>query len=183
MKRPRIKLIGIGFLVLLLGVDFAILRGMSWADPAAESSSPEVAAFLLLPMINVLAVVLYRLRKPERRTARATGFVLGGGIATAAMFLALWVDAGPWIDALRSLMAPVFDITLATLARTLGNAAVQTMAARVLLTIVFELLLPFAFFALPPLAAGLLAGQIARRLANARGPALPLPANALPAAR
>jgi len=161
VKLPRFTLASIVFLVLILAIDFGIIRA---AFRSLRFEDWSITALWLLPMIDALLIGLYRLRRRERRTGRALGFLVAGSAATAATFVSSCVAPEAFLGMLRAVGRPIFEATSNGLTRWMGNAAMQTTAVQLLLGISFELLVPIAFFCGPALVAALLGGWLAGRV-------------------
>jgi hypothetical protein len=161
MKFPRFTLGSIGFAILVLGVDFAVIR-LAFRNPAFDGW--ETFALLLLPMFDILMIALYRLRRPGRRSTRAIGFLLAGTLATLVVFVACLVAPETALGMLRAIGRPIAEGSVNGLTRLLGNAAMQSWGTQLTLGVAFELLFPLAFFCLPPLLFALLGGWLTRRI-------------------
>ena len=83
MKFPRFSLASIGFAILVLAIDFALIRIILFTG--SQESWPMLAVFLM-PLINVLLVASYRLRKKDRRTTRAIAFFITGNVAPVLVY-------------------------------------------------------------------------------------------------
>ncbi len=172
MKLPRTSLGSIGFAIAICAIDFAVIRA-AFADDGVDELQ---FVLLLLPMIDLVLIRLYRLRKPGRRTAGAIGFCLAGSIATGVVLTTSFV-AGVEVYALlqatgRPLVMPIIN----ALTRSFGNAAMKTWPMQLTLEMTFELLLPTVLFCLPPLAVACLGGWLGRRY----GPVRSTPDNVRP---
>src|SRR5436309_719933 len=107
MKTSGLSVAAIGFAILVIAIDFAVIRAAflipgsgGWAEPGRPllpgmlaarllRPSPEgwaVFAFYLLPMIDALLIGVYRLRRRGDHTARTFGYVIAGSVATLAVF-------------------------------------------------------------------------------------------------
>jgi hypothetical protein len=162
MKRPRISLGTVGFLVLLCAVNFAVIRGAIFADGPEDWP---MFPFFLLPMIDLLLVVGYRMRRRERRTPWAAGFFLTG-LATTAMTLGSMAAAGEVAIQFLLLFLPILSVVerlaLATV-RSAGPTAVEIVDF-----FVAEVFFPMTVFSALPLLAALLGGWAMRRIAARR---------------
>jgi hypothetical protein len=76
MKWPRFSLAGIAFAILVLGVDFAVVRRAFFSGLNIPDNYWAIFVLLLLPMIDALLIGLYRLRRAESRSNRSMGFIL-----------------------------------------------------------------------------------------------------------
>lgn len=86
MKWPRFSLAGIAFAILVLGVDFAVVRRAFFSGLNIPDNYWAIFAVLLLPMIDALLIGLYRLRRDECRSSRSIGFICFGTFATVVVF-------------------------------------------------------------------------------------------------
>jgi hypothetical protein len=163
MKLPRVSLVSIEFVIVVLAVNFGIMRALY--DSSAEGGWA-LSAFLLLPMINILIIGLFRLLRRDRRTPRAIGFLTVGSAASLAVFTSCVAAPGTMFDALRAIGRPIALGTMNGMTRYLGNAAMQSTIMQLTLGIAFEVLFPMAFFCLPPLVAAVSGGWLAHRLSN-----------------
>jgi hypothetical protein len=167
MKIPRISLAATGFLILILAVDFGVLRGVFAAANAPRW--PYCYLLLLLPMVDTLLIGVYRIRRRERCTPRAVGFLIGGTAATALIFASALLAPEAVYNTLLKIGRPVAMATAHALMRWLGSAAMQSSAVQLSLDIVFEVLLPIVFLCIPALVAALACGRIARRITPTPG--------------
>jgi hypothetical protein len=172
MKLPRIRLSTIAFGIVILAVDFAILRA---AFSNFSEDALAVPMLLLLPMIDGLLIAVYQLRRPSRRTARAVGFLAGGVLGTGALIAGFLVSADSMLLLLRLVGRPMFEATRTGLTSWLGNATMQAWPMRLALGIGFEFLFPVTFYCLLALAAALGGAWLAGRLRPVRLPAEVLP--------
>lgn len=160
MKGPRITLASIGIVILILAIDFAIVRA------ALLNNGPDpwpIFALGLLPMLDVLLVSLYRLRQRAQRTAGAIGFTIVGSAGTITLFATGLIAPEPVLELISAICRPVARTSVRELTRLLGNAAIQSRPMELTLVIAFEILLPVALFCAPPLIIAVLGGQLARR--------------------
>lgn len=165
MKAPRITLASIGMAILILAIDFAIVRA------AFLNDGPDTWPFfalLLLPMINVLLIKLYRLRRRARRTAGALGFTIAGSAGTITLFLAGLIAPGTILNLFRAIYRPIALASIRGLTRLLGNAAMQSWPMELTRALAFEILLPIAMFCAPLLIVAVLGGWLARRAGSGR---------------
>jgi hypothetical protein len=165
MKLPRIELGSLVFAILVLALDFAVLR---WALTAHYQESPAISVLLLLPMFDGLLVALYRLRRPSRRTAGAIGFILGGTVATGLLVLGFVVSSEAMFAPLLAIGRPLAQGILNGLTRGLGNAWMQSWPMSLALGISLELLFPVAFYCLPAFLAALCGARVAAWLGSKR---------------
>jgi hypothetical protein len=161
MKLPRFSLSTIGFVILLLAIDFAVIRA-AFGSIILEGWT--LFAVFLLPMLDAVLIALYRLRRRECRTVGATGFLVSGIAATTVVFAFGVTAPDTALNMLRAVGRPVYTASVSQLTRIFGNAAMQGTGAQLTLGVAFELLFPVAFFCLPPLFVEFLGGWLARRL-------------------
>lgn len=126
MKFPRFSLASIGFLILVLAIDFAVIR-IAFRSPSFEGCA--TFALLLLPMFDALMIALYRLRRPERRSARSIGFFIAGTVAIFVVFVSCLVAPDTALGLLRAIGRPIALASLNGLTRLFGNAAMQSLGA------------------------------------------------------
>ncbi len=159
MKAPRISLATVGFVILVLAINFALIRValLSW-----EQGVWETFAFLLMPMIDVLLIACYRLLREERRTAGNLGFAIAGMVATCFVFTLCLYAPNSAFGMLVAFAIPLAMGTINAGARLFGNAVMQSSAMRFTCGVGLEFLLPFAFFSLPPFIVAFLGGRLAR---------------------
>jgi hypothetical protein len=153
MKAPRITLASIGMAILILAIDFAIVRA------AFLSAGPEVWPFFALSsllMIDVLLINHYRLRRRARRTAGAAG--------TIALFVACLIAPGRASDLVHAICRSVGLAGYRGLIRLLRYSTMQSRPMVLATVIVFEILLPVALFSAPPLIVAAIVGRLARRI-------------------
>ena len=161
MKCPRLSLATIGFLILVLAIDFAVIR---IAFQSINLEGWATFALLLLPMLDAVLIALYRIRRRERRTSKALGFLVCGAAATMIVFGFCVIAPRTAITMLRAIGRPIFTASVNGLTRFFGNAAMQHWGMQLTVGIAFELLLPVAFFCLPPLCVALVGRWLAPRL-------------------
>jgi hypothetical protein len=167
MKLPRVSLVSIEFVIVVLAVNFGVMRALYDSVPGSLTDGGwALAGFLLLPMIDLLLIGLFRLRRRDRRTPRAIGILIVGSAASLAVFTSCVVAPETMYDALRAIGSPIARGTVNGMTRYLGNAAIQSAMMQLTLGIAFEVLFPMAFFCLPPLLAALSGGWLAHRLSN-----------------
>jgi hypothetical protein len=153
----------VGFAILLVAINLAVARV---ALLAADTETWPHFVLFLLPMIDILLVGGYRLRRRDRRTAATLGFLLAGSVGTLVVLgLCILAPEAAW-DFFNANLTAVFH----GLARTLGNAVMRSGPVDVILGIGLEFPLPMIFFCAPPLAIACLGGWLGRRLGtvNAR---------------
>src|SRR5277367_5508105 len=105
MKASRLSVAAIGFAILVIAIDFAVILAAflspgpkGWGEPGVRllphmladpifGPGPRgwaVFAFFLLPMIDALLIGVYRLRLRGDHTAGTLGYVVAGSVATLA---------------------------------------------------------------------------------------------------
>lgn len=154
MKAPRFSPDTVGIVSVLFAIDFAVVWTALFG-PESESVW-SIFALCLLPMANTLTVVLYRLRRRERRTAGAFGFLTAGTVATLVVFMYCLTATETALSMFGAFMN-VYD-------NTFGHFLTYGLAMRVIFGVGLGVLFPMAFFCAPPLAAAFLGGWLARRL-------------------
>jgi hypothetical protein len=161
MKIPRFSLATIGFTILVVAIDFAVIRV---AFQSINLEGWATFALLLLPMLDAVLIALYRIRRRKRRTPKALGFLVSGAAATMIVFELCVIAPGTALSMLRAIGRPIFTASVNGLTRFFGNAAMQHWGMQLTVGIAFELLLPIAFFCLPPLFVALGGRWLAPRL-------------------
>jgi cytochrome bd-type quinol oxidase subunit 2 len=164
MKWPRFSLAGIAFAILVLGVDFAVVRRAFFTRLNIPENYCAIFVLLLLPMIDALLIGLHSLRRVESRSNRSMGFIFFGTFATVVVFVICLAKPKESLDLMTTICRPIALGCVNGLTRFFGNSAVQGWGAQLTLGILFELLLPIALFSLPPLAIALAGGWFAPRL-------------------
>lgn len=161
MKLPRISLASSGVAIVIIAVNLAVVR---FTFQRFSPEGWETFALLLLPVLDVLLVVLYRMRKPRRCTAGAIGFVVAGSAAMLLVFASCLARPEIALGALRAIGRPIALGSVNGLTRLLGNGVMQGGVMQLIVGVTFEILFPLAFFSAPPLCVALLGGWLARRL-------------------
>jgi hypothetical protein len=161
MKCPRFSLGAIGFAILVLAINFAVVRE---ALSGGGSNELEILVLLLLPMIDTLLMALYRLRRLERRTTKAVAFLIGGTVTTLVVLVSCAVAPEAAFGVLRAIDRPIAFGFINGLTRIFGNAAMQHWAIQLTVGITFELLFPIALVSFPPLVIALLGRCLAPQL-------------------
>ena len=162
MTFPRFSLASIGFAILVLAIDFAVIRVEFSGYGSGEWG---ILALLSLPMLDAVLIAMYRLRRRANRTIGAMGFFITGTTATLVVFVSSLIAPETAFGMLRAIGRPIALASMNGLTRLFGNAAMQQWSMQLTLGIAFELLFPMAFFCLPPLLVALLGGWLAPRLA------------------
>jgi hypothetical protein len=187
---------GIGFAILVIALDFAVVRAACLSPTPQErvttgapllpgmlagrllKRGPDgwaVFAFFLLPMINAILIGVHRLRRRGDHTAGTVGYVAAGSVATLAVFTSCLI----WPETAIGMVTPMSRrIALACLygtARVFGIIVLpapyvpgwQARALEWAYMVIFAVLIPFAFFCIPPLLVAVIGGRVARHLAVA----------------
>jgi hypothetical protein len=115
-------------------------------------------------MFDTLLIALYRLRRNGCRTTGAIAFFFAGTAATLVVLVCCLIAPEAAFGLLRATCRPIAIASMNELARLFGNAAMQHWCMRLTIGVTFELLIPTAFFSLPPLLVALLGGWLAPRL-------------------
>jgi hypothetical protein len=161
MKCPRFSLGAIGFAILFLAIDFAVIRSALFGGGREDWT---IFAFLLLPMLDALLIALFRLRRPGRRTTGAIAFFIVGTVATLVVFVSCFIAPEAALGILSTIGRPIALASINGLTRLFGNSAMQHCAMQVSVGIAFELLFPIALFCFSPLLIALLGRRLAPRL-------------------
>ncbi len=164
MKVPRVTLATASLVVLILAVDFGLMRQFGWLDDRPFDDWTFIAPGFLV-MGNILALGLYRLRRPERRGPFAVGFLAVGWAATLAYLAACAVDPGGMVNRFER-----FDegVLVRGLDLFLGLGRDGTVRWRndegKWAGIADDLGVLSLFFSAPPLVAAVVGGLVARRV-------------------
>jgi hypothetical protein len=186
----------IGFAIFVIALDFAVIRVACLSPRPEERAGPgapllpgmlagrllsrgpdgwAVFAFFLLPMIDALLIGVYRLRRRGDRTAGTAGSVIAGSVATLAVFTACLIAPGTAIGLSMPISRRIALASFNGLARLLGVAvspnhpmAWTNLAVEWIYVVIFALLIPIAFFCIPPLLVAVLAGRVARNFGPSR---------------
>src|SRR5262249_54253642 len=183
----------IGLAILVIAMDFAVIRAAflspgsgGWPEPrrpllpgmlAARFLKPRpdewaVFAFYLLPMIDALLIGAYRLRRRGDHTVGTVGYVIAGSVATLAVFTSCLIWPGTAIGMLTPSSRPIALASFHGLERLFGKVAWPNHALEWTYAVIFAVLIPIAFFCIPPLLVALIGGWVARHC-NVAGPSLP----------
>jgi hypothetical protein len=122
--------------------------------------------------INALLIGAYRLRRRGVHTAGTVGFVIAGSAATSAVFTSCLISPGTAIGMLTPISRPIALASFHALARLFGNAAWPNHGLEWTYVVIFAVLIPIAFFCIPPLLVAIIGGRVARYL-DATGLSLP----------
>jgi hypothetical protein len=185
MKPPKLSVAAVGFAILVIAMDIAVIRAAllragpeGWGKPGAGllphmladpifGPGPKgwaVFAFVLLPMIDALMIGAYRLRRRGDHTAGAAGFVIAGSVATLAVFSSCLISPGTAIGMVKPISRSIALASFAGLTRLFGNATPQTHALEWTYAVLFAVIIPIAFFCILPLLVAIIGGRVARHL-------------------
>jgi hypothetical protein len=187
-KASRLSVGAIGFAIVIIALDFAVIRAACLSPRPEERASPgaplfpgmlagrllsrgpdgwAVFAFFLLPMINALLIGVYRLWR-ENHTVGTVGFVIAGTAATLAVFTSCLISPRTAIGILTPISRPIALASFDGLSRLVGNAAWPNRALEWTYAVIFAVLIPIAFFCIPPLVVGVIGGRVARFFETSR---------------
>jgi hypothetical protein len=173
----------IGFAILVIAIDFAVIRAAflgpgpaGWgnlgvplmphmlADPIFGPGPKgwAVFAFFLLPMIDALLIGVYRLRRRGHHTAETVGYVIAGSMATLAVFTACLISPGTAIGLSMPISRRIALASFHGLARLFGIGALPTLAMEWTYAVIFAVIMPIAFFCILPLLVAAIGGRVAR---------------------
>ena len=173
-KASGLSVGAIGFAIVIIALDFAVIRAACLSPRPEERASPgalllpgmlagrllsrgpdgwAVFAFFLLPMINALLIGVYRLWR-ENHTVGTVGFVIAGAAATLAVFTSCLISPRTAIGILTPIGRPIALASFHGLSRLVGNAAWPNRALAWTCAVIFAVLIPFAFFCIPPVVVG-----------------------------
>ena len=143
MKASGLSVAAIGFAILVIAIDFAVIRAAflspgpeGWGEPGVRllphmladpifGPGPKgwaVFAFFLLPMIDALLIGVYRLRRRGDHTAGTAGYVIAGSVATLAVFTSCLISPGTAIGLSMPISRRIALASFHGLARLFGNA-------------------------------------------------------------
>jgi hypothetical protein len=183
MKSSGIAVAAIGFAILVIAIDFAVIRAAflspgpkGWGEPGVRllphmladpifGPGPKgwvVFAFFLLPMIDALLIGVYRLRRRGDHTAGTAGYVIAGSVATLAVFTSCLISPRSAIGLSMPISRRIALASFHGLARLFGNAPSPTHAMEWTYAVIFAVLIPIAFFCVPPLLVAVIGGRLAR---------------------
>lgn len=167
MKSFGISVGALGFAILVIAIDFAVIRAaflsagsVGWANAGArllphmlgaQFFSPRlpgwaVFAYFLLPMIDALLIGVYRLRRRGVHTARTVGSVIAGSVATLAVFTCCVISPGMAIGILTPISRRIGLASVQGLAWLFGTTWLQSRAMEWTYAVIFAILVPMAFF-------------------------------------
>jgi hypothetical protein len=196
-KAAGVSVGAIGFAILVIALDFAVVRATCFSPTQQERATtgapilpgmlagrllrrgPDgwpVFAFFLLPMINALLIGVYRLRRREDHTAGTVGYVAAGSVATLAAFTSCLIWPGTAIGMLTPISRRIALPCFYGLARLFGIRVLPApnvpgwpvLALEWTYMVIFAVLIPIAFFCIPPLLVAVIGGRVARHF-DARG--------------
>jgi hypothetical protein len=188
MKTCGLSVAAIGFAILVIAIDFAVIRTAflssllrAWAEPGARLlpgmlASPifgpgpkgwAVFAFFLLPMIDALLIGVYRLRG-RRDDAGTVGFVIAGSVATLAVFTSCLLSPETAIGLSMPISRRIALASFHGLERMFGNASSSSFPMEWTYFVIFAVLVPMALFCILPLLVALIGGSVGRRFASSQ---------------
>jgi hypothetical protein len=165
MQLPRFSLATIGFMILLFAINFAFIRT---AFGSAIPADWVAFAFLLLPMLDVISITLYRLRRRHRRTPSAIGFLVFGGAATVIVFVLCLIAPDTANRLIRTTNDAIVETSLSAFTWLFGNPEKHQFVTQFAVAFVLVILVPMALFCLPPFVVALLGAWLAPRLRSFR---------------
>jgi hypothetical protein len=187
-KASGLSVGAIGIAIVIIALDFAVIRAACLSPRPEERARPgapllpgmlagrllsrgpdgwAVFAFFLLPMINALLIGVYRLWR-ENHTVGTVGFVIAGAAATLAVFTSCLISPRTAIGILTPISRPIALASFHGLSRLVGNAAWPNRALEWTYAVIFAVLIPIAFFCIPPLVVGVIGGRVARFFETSR---------------
>ena len=182
MKFSGVSVAAIGFAILVIAIDFAVIRTAflssllrAWAEPGARLlpgmlASPifgpgpkgwAVFAFFLLPMIDALLIGVYRVRG-RRDDAGTVGFVIAGSVATLAVFSSCLLSPATAIGLSMPISRRIALASFHGLERLFGNASSSSFPMEWTYFVIFAVLVPMALFCILPLLVAVIGGWVGR---------------------
>ena len=182
MKTSGLSVAAIGFAILVIAIDFAVVRTAFLSSLLRASAEPgarllpgmlaypifgpgpkgwAVFAFFLLPMIDTLLIGVYRLRG-RRDDAGTVGYVIAGSLATLAVFTSCLISPATAIGLCMPISRRIALASFHGLERLFGNAASSRFPMEWTYVVIFAVLVPIAFFCILPLLAALIGGWVGR---------------------
>jgi hypothetical protein len=187
----------IGFAILVIALDFAVIRFACLSPRQEERAGPgapllpgilagrllsrgpdgwAVFAFFLLPMIDALLIGVYRLRRRGDRTAGTVGSVIAGSAATLAVFTSCLIWPGTAIGMVKSISRPIALASSHGLTRLIGIRVLPAPnvpnwpvhGMEWTYAVIFAVLIPIAFFCLLPLLLAVIGVWVARHFRTER---------------
>jgi len=183
----------IGFAILVMALDFSVIRAACLSPRPEERAIPRapllpgtlagrllsrrpdgwaVFAFFLLPTINALLIGVYRLRRRGDHTAGTVGYVIAVFAATLVVFISCLISPGTAIGMITPISRRIALASFHGLAWLFGNVAWPNHALEWIYALIFAVIIPIAFFSIPPLLVAVIVGRVARHL-DVAGPSLP----------
>jgi hypothetical protein len=191
----------IGFAILVIALDFAVIRAACLSPRQEESATaaapllpgmlagrllrrgPDgraVFAFFLMPMINAVLIGVYRLRRRGDRTAGTVGSVIAGFAATLAVFISCLISPEAAIGMITPISRRIALASFHGLAWLCGIRVLPApnvpggpaLALEWIYVVIFAVLIPIAFFCMLPLVAAVIGGWVARHF-DVAGPSHP----------
>jgi hypothetical protein len=191
----------IGFAILVIALDFAVIRAACLSPRPEESATPgapllpgmlagrllrrgpdgwAVFAFFLMPMINTVLIGVYRLRRRGDRTAGNVWSVIAGFAATLAVFISCLISPGAAIGMITPISRRIALASFHGLAWLFGISVLPApnvpggpaLALEWIFVVIFAVLIPIAFFCILPLVTAVIGGWAARHF-DVAGPSLP----------
>jgi hypothetical protein len=193
MKAWKLSVAAIGFAILVVAIDFAVIRaafrGAGWGEPGVRILPHSLAnpifgpgpkgwavfAFFLLPMIDALLIGVYRLRRRGDHTAGTLGYVIAGSVATLVVFTACLISPGTAIGLSMPISRRIALASFQGLLRLSGNTPSPNVAMTWPLlslewtyVVIFAVLVPIAIFCILPLLAAIIGGRVGRHFGPSR---------------
>jgi hypothetical protein len=189
MKACKLSVAAIGFAILVIAIDCAVIRAAflspgpeRWGKPGARllphmladpifGPGPKgwaVFAFFLVPMLNALLIGVYRLRRRGDHTAGTVGYVIAGSVATLAVFTSCLISPEAAIGLSMPISRRIALASFHGLARLFGNTASPNRAMEWTYAVIFAVLFPIAFFCILPLLVAVIGGWVGRQFGPSR---------------
>jgi hypothetical protein len=183
MKTCGLSVAAIGFAILVIAIDFAVIRTAflssllrAWAEPGARLLPGMLAspifgpgpkrmggfAFFLLPMIDALLIGVYRSLRRGELTAGTVGFVIAGSVATLAVFTSCLISPETAIGLSMPISRRIALASFHGLERLLGNASSSSFPMEWTYFVIFAVLVPMALFCIVPLLLAVIGGWAGR---------------------
>jgi hypothetical protein len=180
VKSSGFSLPAMGFAILVIAIDFAVIRAaflsagpVGWERGLLPNMlgnqflSPRVPgwpvfAYFLLPVIDALLIGVYRSRLRGDHTASTVGYVIAGSVATLAVFTSCVISPGTAIGMLTPISRRIALASVHGLAWLFGNTWLQSRAMEWTYAFIFAVLFPMAFFCILPVLVAVIGGWVAR---------------------
>ncbi|MHC5539459.1 hypothetical protein ACYOEI_14675 [Singulisphaera rosea] len=189
MKVSRLSVGAIGFAILVVAINFAVIRAtFLGAVKAADlhvlphilvdpiiSPTPDywaVFSFYLLPMLDALLIGVYLLHKRHLHSARTVGFVFAGTPATLAVIACCLMSPGRMLESSMKISRKVALASFQGLAQLSGHGELLSRAPSKwtfgvatlewTYAIIFAVLAPIVLFCGLPLLFAVLGGWVTR---------------------